>query len=125
MNEFNFLLLAFEHWQVLVMCSVSSVFLTYLLIRKTIFAGIFDPFFLIFVANYGVNYSVVLFLAYLGEVNYFYVALVYIYGAAMLFALKIKLGAKNPGVAYNYIKGITPVGYDRIFLKLHCLDISH
>lgn len=97
MREIDFLILVLEHWEIFSMLYVLMMGATYYPIKNKITGGLLDPFALIFVVNYSINYAVIAFLVYANQVENYYALIFFVYGVAFLWTFRLKSKIKGKG----------------------------
>ena len=108
MIEYEFLSLVASQWKTFIALSLCSAFICYILIRRNLVGGIFDPLSLTFVAGYSVNYAIIFLLWLLDETRFFYLVIIISYGLIFLLAFKLSSRLISKSIILNYCSAMLP-----------------
>jgi hypothetical protein len=108
MSELEFIIMAIQGWPSFVSLSVLFAVLLFLVIRRVIVGGIFDPLVLALVVGYSVNYAVVAFLWIFGQSSTYLTFLVALYGVCLLVTFRwVSRQRKSPRLL-GVLRALTP-----------------
>lgn len=107
MNEMAFINFALEKWQLLFPISIFCVAALWFSVRDKIVAGVFDPFTLIFVGAFGINYGVVVFMYLVGLLDGLLFSTLALYAVLLVCFFRWGSSLKSPPLVFRYLAHIS------------------
>lgn len=103
MSEIEFLNFAIDNWLVLVPITLGCVTALWLGVRDKLVGGIFDPFTLIFVVAFGINYGIVVFMFFEGLLDSVLFGTLALYAVLLIAMFRWGSSLKGAPVIYRYL----------------------
>ncbi len=103
MSEIEFLNFAIENWLLLVPITFGCVAALWLSVRDKLVGGIFDPFTLIFVVAFGINYGIVVFIFFEGLLDGVLFGTLALYAVLLITMFRWGSSLKGAPVIYRYL----------------------
>lgn len=103
MSEIEFLNFAIENWLLLVPITFGCVAALWLGVRDKLVGGIFDPFTLIFVVAFGINYGIVVFMFFEGLLDGVLFGTLALYAVLLIAMFRWGSSLKSAPMIYRYL----------------------
>lgn len=103
MNEIEFLNFAIENWLSLVPITIGCIAALWLSVRDKLVGKIFDPFTLIFVVAFGINYGIVVFMFFKGLLDGILFGTLALYAVALIAMFRWGSSLKSKPVIFRYL----------------------
>ncbi len=103
MNEIEFLNFAIENWLSLVPITIGCVAALWFSVRDKLLGGIFDPFTLIFVVAFGINYGIVIFMFFEGLLDGILFGTFALYAVLLIAMFRWGSSLKSKPVIFRYL----------------------
>jgi len=117
MNASEFLTIALEEWQLLVLLVFLSSAFLWFCVHRLLIAGIFDPFALAYVLGFGIKYGIVAFLYIGGLISGYLAGIILVFGALFLACFNYFSRKRSNRLLTSVIVGITAKGMGRGVLQ--------